>query len=81
MRALQWLQQNNQCYKDITIDHIALQNLPEDGVPPELLTIEDDGVAMNDHNNDAQSEDTSDSHSFLPVEATVDSAICYMMIP
>ena len=34
MQALQWLQQNNQCYKDITIDHAALQNLPEDGVPP-----------------------------------------------
>lgn len=82
MQALQWLQQNNQCYKDITIDHAALQNLPEDGVPPELLTIEDDGVALNDDSNDAQCEDTSDSHSFLPVpmkEATEDSAIRYMV--
>ena len=49
---------------------------------PELLTIEDDGVALNDDSNDAQCEDTSDSHSFLSVpmkEATEDSAIRYMV--
>ena len=39
-------------------------------------------MALNDDSNDAQCEDTSDSHSFLPVpmkEATEDSAIRYMV--
>ena len=44
LEALQWLQQNNRFYQDITIDHAALQNLSEDGVPSELLAIEEDGA-------------------------------------
>ena len=77
MRALQWLQQNNPYYKDITIDHEALQTLPEDGIPLELLTIEEDGEeeAVDD---DSESRSSSDSHSFLPLprkEPTEDSAI------
>jgi hypothetical protein len=74
MEALQWLQQNNGFYSDIVIDHAALQNLPEDGIPPDLLTIDEDESGP----NDAQSECTGDSHSLLPLprkEATEDSAI------
>ena len=60
------------------INHAALQNLPEDGVPLDLLTIEEDGADSDSDNDDAQSEHTGDSHSFLPLpsrEATEDSAI------
>lgn len=39
--ALYWLKQNNPCYKDITIDMDALANLPLDGVPEEILSIDD----------------------------------------
>ena len=63
LSALQWLQQNNQFYKDIIIDHSALQSLPEDGVPPELLTVDVDGDEVeNLCDSDSQS---SDIHSCL----------------
>lgn len=38
--ALQWLHSNNTFYANITIDHVALQALPCDAIPPELRTIE-----------------------------------------
>ena len=38
LKALQWLQRNNPCYRDITID---FTNLPQDGIPLELLIFED----------------------------------------
>ena len=61
------------------INHAALRNLPEDSVPLDLLITEEDGAeADTDSNDDAQSEHTGDSHSFLPLpsrEATEDSAI------
>ena len=61
------------------INHAALRNLPEDSVPLDLLITEEDGAeAYTDSNDDAQSEHTGDSHSFLPLpsrEATEDSAI------
>ena len=34
--ALQWLQINNPCYCDISIDFTNLNKLPEDGIPSEL---------------------------------------------
>jgi hypothetical protein len=47
--ALSWLQEHNPIYADIQIDGIRLQELPEDDVPQELLTIvrreEDDELA------------------------------------
>jgi hypothetical protein len=47
--ALVWLQKNNPIYGDISIDRERLRELPEDGVPEELLTVvrqeEDDEVA------------------------------------
>ena len=39
--ALEWLQSNNPFYSNITIDHMALQRLPHDGVPTELLSAND----------------------------------------
>lgn len=79
MEALQWLQQNNRFYQDIMIDHAALQNLPEDGVPLDLLTVEEDGAEADSDNDDyVQSKCTGDSHSFLPLpsrEAMADSTI------
>ena len=41
MLALQWLQLNNMFYSNITIDHDALQRLPQDGIPDELQFIDD----------------------------------------
>jgi hypothetical protein len=76
LSALQWLQENNQFYKDIIIDHAALQSLPEDNVPPELLTVDMDGdEGENPYDGDSQS---GDIHSFLPLptkEPTEDTAI------
>ena len=57
------------------IDYAALLNLPQDNVPPELLTIEVEGEETNDGSNEPQ---VGDSYSFLPLplkEPTEDSAI------
>ncbi len=79
LSALQWLQQNNPFYSNIIIDETAVQRLPRDGVPPELL------VAIEDESEDAPEEGSVDvdtgshsSHSFLPLPnrtATEDEAI------
>lgn len=37
LNALQWLQQNNPFYTNITIDHVAVQQLPFDDIPAELI--------------------------------------------
>ena len=39
--ALQWLQTHNPFYANITIDHVALHQLPDDGIPPELMAVDD----------------------------------------
>ena len=51
--ALVWLRDNNRFYQDIHINMDAVSSLPEDGVPEELLTVEeqddpDDPPAMPD---------------------------------
>jgi hypothetical protein len=80
LSALKWLKLNNPCYKDITIDHDALQLLPEDGIPPELLTVdEEEDQVEHSHQSDTSEEDNShDSSSFLPLptrQVTEDDAI------
>ena len=77
--ALQWLQSNNPFYSSITIDHTALQQLPHDGVPPDLLAT-DEGEEQQDALDDSGDvdADTYSSHSFLPLPnrtATEDEAI------
>ena len=37
LNALVWLVNNNPHYKDIAVNENALQSLPENGVPPDLL--------------------------------------------
>ena len=39
--ALVWLRDNNRFYQDIHINMDAVSSLPEDGVPEELLTVEE----------------------------------------
>ena len=39
LNALIWLQKNNPFYKSIVIDHINIQQLPENGVPEEIFQI------------------------------------------
>ena len=41
--ALRWLQANNPYYRDITISHNKIAELPEDGVPDTLPELDDDG--------------------------------------
>ncbi len=85
--ALQWLNVNNPCYKDIMnnpcckdfmIDHVALQLLPEDGIPPELLTVDEDEECRA-QSVSREEDDEHDSSSFLPLptsQTSEDDAIC-----
>ena len=77
--ALTWLIQNNPHYSDVELDHVALDLLPDDGVPTDLITVETDDSINSDNNEpdtgpptDNPSEDTvydrsTDMSSFLPV--------------
>ena len=68
--ALKWLQSNNPCYKDITIDYLQL--LPEDDIPSNLLSIDEQEEPVDPHvahfDNPLTDEGNNhDSHSFLPL--------------
>ena len=67
--ALQWLKQNNKYYKDITLDELALAQLPEDGDLPELSTLtlpvdDDDHIIDNPSDGDG---DHFMSGTFVPM--------------
>jgi hypothetical protein len=40
LNALVWLINNNPYYSQITINEDALNSLPENGVPPDLMSVE-----------------------------------------
>ena len=48
--ALVWLRNNNPHYSELTINEDALDLLPEDGVPPALMTVETDDDIVSDGN-------------------------------
>ena len=49
LNALVWLVNNNPHYKDIAVNENALQSLPENGVPPDLLSVEtEDDIVLED---------------------------------
>ena len=48
--ALIWLRNNNPHYSELIIHEDALDSLPENGVPPALMTVEtDDDIASDDN--------------------------------
>ena len=79
LTALQWLKANNPCYRDITIDHDILQSLPQNGIPTELMTVEEEALSCEQQDMHSSEEHNGcDSHSFLPLpnkQSTDDMAI------
>ena len=78
--ALVWLINNNPHYSELLINEDALNSLPENGVPPGLMTVETDHDIISDDNcspdvgppTDNPSEDivyndSTEMSSFLPV--------------
>ena len=78
--ALVWLINNNPHYSELTINEDALNLLPENGVPPDLITVQTDDDIVSDDNcsryagppTDNPSEDivynnSTEMSSFLPV--------------
>ncbi len=78
--ALVWLINNNPHYSEIIINEDALNSLPENGVAPDLMTVETDNDMVSDDNcsadvgppTDNPSEDivyndSTEMSSFLPV--------------
>ena len=78
--ALVWLINNNPHYSELLINEDALNSLPENGVPPDLMTVETDDDIVPDDNcspdvgppTDNPSEDivyndSTEMSSFLPV--------------
>lgn len=80
--AIHWLIKNNPHYSDIELNYNALNSLPENDVPSELLSIETDDTTTDDNKTPlpdfgpvASEEDivydsNTDSSSFLPVNDT-----------
>ena len=75
-RALQWLLKNNPHYKDLNINHDALNSLPDNGVPSDLgsvetveSNIEDNDPDLGPQNSDEDIIYNSDSEmsTFLPM--------------
>ena len=48
--ALVWLINNNPHYSGLTINDNALNSLPENGVPPDIMTVETDDDIVSDDN-------------------------------
>ncbi len=78
--ALLWLIQNNPYYSDLQVNEDALNLLPENGVPPDLMTVETDDDIVSDDNcspdvgpptdnptEDIVYNDSTEMSSFLPV--------------
>ena len=78
--ALVWLINNNPHYSELTINEDALNSLPENGVPPDLMTVETDDDVVSDDNcsadvgpptdnlsEDIVYNDSTEMSSFLPV--------------
>ena len=76
--ALLWLLQNNSHYKDMTIDHHALDCLSINGVPTDIMTIESDndivldevaspdfGPSVSDENDQVYNK-SSETSRFMP---------------
>ena len=69
------MKSNNQFYADIEIDYIALQTLPQTGIPADLLTLEEECSSTQDVETGPQSGDDEqvpaqtdlDCHSLLPI--------------
>ena len=78
--ALVWLINNNPHYAGLTINDNALNSLPENGVPPDLMTVETDkdivsdsdcspgvGPPTDNPSEDIVYNDSTEMNSFLPV--------------
>lgn len=70
LAALQWLKVNNPFYSEIVIDHNTLSLLPDDGIPPQFMTLHDDTPERDSNSSDCGPDqidaDSVSSHSFLP---------------
>ena len=78
--ALLWLINNNPHYYDLTINKHALNNLPENGIPGDLMSVETESDIVSDNDGpvasgppsdnpsgDAVYNDSTEMSSFLPV--------------
>ena len=61
--ALVWLINNNPYYSEITINEDALNSLPENGVAPDLMTVETDNDIVSDDNCSADVGPPTDNPS------------------
>ena len=80
--AIHWLIKNNPHYSDIELNYNALNSLPENNVPSEILSIETDDTTTYDNTTllpdfgpvaceeDIVYDSNTDSSSFLPVNNT-----------
>ena len=76
LTAIQWLQQHNPFYADVTINFTNLNSLPQDDIPDQLLSLED--RAPDTQEGDSATDIMASSTSFLPLpsrSATEDEAI------
>ena len=78
LNAIVWLTRNNPFYKDVQVDHVALQALPEDGYPGDVLSTDDPDDSLCDIDQSARKNEPQHDHvnmnefadqvsSFIPV--------------
>ena len=69
LQALQWLMENNQYFRDISLDHAALAQLPENGELPRLsaVTLAEDESGTEPDLEQGEGHDSEQlSSSFVP---------------
>ena len=74
--ALQWLIENNSNYAGVDINVEALNSLPENGVPADLLTVDTNAEVFSVEN--AKPDLSSGPCSFNPDEDVVYNSSCEM---
>ena len=80
LNALLWLMNNNPHYNDITVNEDALQLLPDNGIPTDIMSVEtEDDIVLEDDtpaaagpptdnpSEDVVYDDSTEMSSFLPV--------------
>ncbi len=76
--VLMWLLAHNPLYKELEVDHEALNTLPENGVPHDFITLDteeqidsgyehDNHISDNAGNDDQVYNETTEMSSFLPL--------------
>ena len=81
LNAITWLISNNPFYSDVKIDHVSLQGLPENGIPDELLSIDDPDVMDVPFPKENDTADKQPEHNHVNANEFADQVSSFIPFP